>query len=191
MEPERDSSLDIVLDINSLENIARQGDHAAEEKLFQHLSESFQLFVRQKIWSKQDSEEIVQEALATIAQKHKSVGFETSFAAWAYRVLQNKINDYYRAKRRRESRFEYSLETGSSAGTWNPDPELKRRLLDCLKQVSLANIRHAEILHLHYIGYAIVDICETLGLTRNAAYILLSRARTMLKSCLEKGMVEP
>ena len=70
------------------------------------------------------------------------------------------------------------------------DPSFKRRLLDCLKKVNQTNTRHARILNLHYQGYTVTDICGKFKITRNNVYIILSRARLMLKVCLEKGDVE-
>jgi len=66
---------------------------------------------------------------------------------------------------------------------------LKKKLLDCLNKINDANTRHARVLNLHYQGFIVREICEKLKLTRNGVYILLSRSRTMLKNCLERGDV--
>jgi len=185
------SNQTVLLNINALQNLARLGDRATEEQLFQRLTESFRVFVQQRIQSQEDGEEIVQEALITIAEKYREIDFTTSFAAWAYRVLENKLLDYYRTKQRRESRITTRADGDATGSSWNPDPEFKRRLLNCLQSVAAANHRHAQILHLHYQGYSAAEVCAKLSLTKNAAYILLSRARAMLKSCLEEGGFKP
>ena len=64
---------------------------------------------------------------------------------------------------------------------------LERQLLDCLRALNRSNGRHARILNLHYQGYSVEEICRRLSLTRTNFYTILSRARTILLACLEKG----
>jgi len=179
----------IVLDINSLYNIARYGDKGAEEQLFQKLSERFFIFVQHRIWNEQDCEEIVQETLMTIKEKYEDEKLEKSFTAWAYGVLENKILHFLRSKRYHESKFLQTTDF-NPARHLDSDPGFKRQLLDCLRKISIKNIRHARILNMHYQGYSIDEICGKFELTRNGVYILLSRARSLLKLCLEKGAIE-
>ena len=173
--------------INDLYANARNGDRGAVEKLFKGLSESFRIFVQQRIWNKQDSEEIVQDTLTAIAAKYEGIDFEISFAAWAYKVLENKILHYYRTKRCRDSKFAQTENGESLAVSHATNPDLKRSLLGCLKKISGVNRRHARILNLRYQGFSTEEICGKLEVSRNNVYILLSRARSMLKLCLEKG----
>jgi len=178
------------LSINSLHKEVLDGVSGSEERLFARLSDSFRIFAQQRIWSAQDAEDIVQDALATVVDKHKSIRFETSFSAWAYRILENKVLEYYRYKRTRESKFEQIARERSRAEQSDPDPTLQRRLLQCLRKIGAANPRYARVLNLQYQGYETQDICDKLGVTRNGLYILLSRARSMLKLCLQKGDIE-
>ena len=71
-----------VLGINKLHSQLCSGDNTAEERLFSTLSERFKLFARQRVRNEQDAEEIVQDALTTIARRYKEIDFQTSFAAW-------------------------------------------------------------------------------------------------------------
>lgn len=176
--------------INQLHNLAVCGGEGAEERLFQSLSESFRLFVQQRIWNRQDAEEIVQDALATIAGKYRGIDFETSFAAWAYKTLENKILHYYRTKRCRESKFSQISNGDLQSTPVSIDPVIKRRLLDCFKKISEVNNRYARILNLRYQGYSTEEVCTRLNATRNTVYILLTRARSMLKFCLEHGEID-
>ncbi len=175
-------------DINTLYGIALAGDRSAEDRLFNRLRERFGLFVQQRIGNKQDAEEIIQESLMVIAEKYKDIEIEVSFTAWAYRVLENKLLSYYRTKKGRAGKLVPMADDDNNPDRAPaPDPSFKRRLLDCLKKVNRANTRHARILNLHYQGYTIEDICGKFSITRNNVYIILSRARTMLKICLETG----
>jgi RNA polymerase sigma-70 factor (ECF subfamily) len=177
------------MNINSLYEMVRRGSKDAEERLFSELFESFSIFVQQRIWNKQDCEEIVQESLVAVKDKYASVQFEKSFAAWAYKVLENKILHYLRSKRYHESRCLHGPEYRPPRQIQS-DPIFKRRLLDCLKMVSARNIRYARVLNMHYHGYSVGEICDRFKLTRNGIYILLSRARSLLKLCLEKGEID-
>ena len=171
--------------INKLHSQLCSGDRAAEEHLFVMLSERFKVFARQRVRNDQDAEEIVQDALMTIARRFKEIEFKTSFAAWAYRVLENKILTFYRDNKSTRTKLEKAAERAETTTPWKTDPSLKSALLECLKKVARANLRHARILNLHYLGYTVEEICQKLDLTRNNMYIMLSRGRSSLKTCLE------
>ena len=178
------------MNINELHKTATSGGRAAEEQLFKNLAEIFRLFAQQRVWSQQDAEEIVQETLMTVARKYKSIVFETSFAAWAYKILEYNILHYYRTQRTRESKHSRLSADDRRLSSTTPDPTLKIKLMECLKKIGAANPRHARILNLKYLGYSTDEICTKLETTRNNVYIILCRARAHLKRCLEKGDVK-
>lgn len=126
-----------------------------------------------------------------ISREYKTMTYTVSFSAWAYKVLVNRIMAYHQKKKVRTERLERIPENESIANpdSVNTDPDLKRCLLNCMKKICGVNTRYARILNLHYQGYGTEDICEKLGLTRTNYYTILSRARTMLVTCLEKGEV--
>ena len=171
------------MSISELHKAVQSGSEIARKQLFKKLSESFKLFVQQRIRDKEDAEEVVQEALMTIAAKMDKTEFTVSFASWAYGVLENKLLHYYRSKKYRISRF-VTIE-GVEGVAAQLNPTLKHKLLDCLRKIHSANQRHARILNLRYQGYRTEEICSRMGITSNNVYIILSRARSMLKRCLE------
>ena len=129
----------------------------------------------------------MQDTLVTITGKYRGIDFEVSFAAWAYRILENKILEYYRKKQCHESKFAQMSNTGSDSTLSEPDPTFQDKLVNCLKMINRANNRHARVLNLRYQGYTTGEICDRLEITRNSIYIALSRARSMLKLCLQRG----
>jgi RNA polymerase sigma factor (sigma-70 family) len=175
------------MEIEALYQAARDGDRQAEERLFSDLGESFHLYLRQRIQNSQDAQEVVQDVLLTIADKYKEVRIEKSFAAWAYKVFEHKLFSYYRAKRTRQSKFVGTEDSDLAGQVYTPDPELKRRLVECLKRMGQDNRRYAEILDLHFQGYSGDEIGAKLGASKNSVLICLSRARARLRQCLEKG----
>ncbi len=173
------------MNINELYDIVRDGNKSAEKQLFDKLRERFQLILQHKIMNETDSEDVLQNTLIVIARKYLNIDFELSFSAWAYKVLEFNILNYYRTKGRHKDKLVEFAKQKNDSSVFVPNPELKRRLLNCLKKINEANIRHARILNFSYQGFDMEQICRKLKMTRNGAYILLSRARAKLKTCLE------
>jgi len=179
-----------ILDINRLYEMTVNGTKREEDLLFSGLSEIFLLFTRQRVWNAQDCHEIVQDALYAVAQQYKAINIDTSFSAWAYKILEHKLMNYYRAKKVRESKFA-QLQDADGHESINPiDPRLEARLVKCLKEIHSVNKKHARILNLRYHGFEIDEICRKIGIIPNNVYVSLFRARELLKACLKKGRIE-
>jgi len=175
------------LNINDLHKTTLNGDLSAEKELFQLLAVRFRLFVHQRIRNEQDCEDIVQETLMAISREYRNIKFETSFSAWSYNVLKNRLLAYLKKSKAETRRmFEYN-EQGESYGQESADPLMVAQIVDCLNKVGGINRRYAAMLDLHYQGYSVEEVCDRLKINRNHAYVILSRARSMLKLCLEKG----
>ncbi len=159
-----------------------------EDRLYSFLTARFRYVAQLRIGDRGDAEEIVQESLVDIFEKIKSTEIETSFSAWAMRILDLNILHYFRTRGRRERLMvayagEASSQNSESAMT------LKQRLLKCLKAISEINNRYARVLNFCYQGFVPDEICQKLKLKKNNYYSLLSRARDMLETCLETGDV--
>jgi RNA polymerase sigma-70 factor (ECF subfamily) len=145
------------------------------------------MFVQNRIWDEQDVEDLVQDTLMTINKKYKSIDSEANFAAWAYKVLKNNLLYYFRTRKYQSSRESDEIDGTDPPSPWHSDPLLETRIKDCLGKISRAKVRYVQVLDLHYQGYTVSEVCEKLNLTANALYIAISRARSLLKLCLEKG----
>lgn len=177
--------------INDLYSEANAGVKGAEDRLFEFLSERFRQFAHHRIWDKEDARDIAQEAVMLIAKEYKSITFDTSFQAWAYKVLDNKILNYIKQKRQRGDRVVTVADLAHSGDrTVESDTDLRRKLLDCLKKIGKLNRRFARIIDLHYLGFIASEISEKLNLSSNGVYIVLHRARKMLEICLKTGEVK-
>jgi RNA polymerase sigma factor (sigma-70 family) len=177
------------LNVNGLYALVKAGNAKAEEMLFSALRARFCLITRPRIRQHDDVEEIVQEALSIVAEKYRDMEFDVGFSNWALTVLKNCIVSFLRKKAtagRRHVGFsdEYGVHPKREI-----DPEVKRQLLRCLRQVIRKNRQYARALALRYQGYDADEICQRLQLRRSTYYSALSRARTMLSSCLEKGNI--
>lgn len=178
------------MDINSLYTAARTGDKTSEEQLFQALSVRFRLFALQRIWDEEDCNDVVQNTMMVIAREYKVTDITTSFSAWAYKVLNNRILGYIKARRSQSGKTESLSEGPSEPSMTDTDPTLESRLIDCIKKVAGANRRYARVLNLYYQGFTTREVCDRLHMTPNHSYVALSRARSMLELCLEKGVIE-
>ncbi|MDH3891889.1 MAG: sigma-70 family RNA polymerase sigma factor [candidate division Zixibacteria bacterium] len=178
------------MNLNDLYNSARSGQPTAQEDLFRDLSVRLRVIANQKIWDENDAEDVAQEALAYIAREYSKIEIRTSFAAWAAKVLDNRVLSYIKAKRTQKERVEALPDTEQYSAIGDSDAELKVTLLDCLKKIAQSNPRYARIINLHYQGYTTEEVCGRLNMTPNHSYVALSRARSMLTACLEKGGVE-
>lgn len=180
------------MDINTLHSNACKGDDRAVKELFEVLSSRFRLFTHLKIQNRADAEEVVQEALMTIHAEYSNITFRTSFSAWACKVLDNRILYYLRRRQREKQRMAQGINPSQDSMEMSvgADPDLKRRLLGCLQSVCRRNIRYARILNLHYLGYKTDEICARMNVRAETLYSALSKARSMLEDCLEKGDVK-
>ena len=95
----------------------------------------------------------------------------------------------YRKKGREEARFTPYTTEQSDHQYGAEDALLKRRLIDCLRKLNGAYSRHARILNLAYKGFRAPEISEKLNIKTNNVYVLLHRARRLLKECLETGVI--
>jgi len=179
------------LDLSELCENAQRGDKTAENQLFEHLSVRFSSIAGHRIWNQQDAEEVCQVALKTIWEKYREINFEKSFAAWAHKVLDNKVRKFYEEKRRNQNNIGTLDKEGVYAGSpENPDPNLRRKLLDCLKMINRTNNRYARVIVLQFQGYKTQEICRRLKITRSHLYVLLSRSRSLLRLCLDTGKID-
>jgi RNA polymerase sigma factor (sigma-70 family) len=176
----------LVLDINEAFQRAKKGDQAVEEQLFEQLVVSFRAIVQRRIWDRMDGEDVVQQALITVLGKYKTAEIATNFAAWAHKVLNNKIMDHIKMKQLRGLKMEEYIGQQETLMVRIPDPGLKARIKGCLARVNRSHKQYARILNLHFQGYSTEEICSALGITPNNFYVSLSRARTMLEACLKQ-----
>lgn len=176
------------MEMDALAEKARAGDASAERQLFEKLHERFRYLAKRKV-GEESCEDLAQEACATVFEKYRNETFTVGFLPWAHGVLRMKIGNYLQRKRRMAGREdELGEETDFRAGA-AVDPDLKRFLLECLRELVRSARQYARILNLSYHGYGTEEICGRLGIKANHYYVALSRGRTRLQRCLQgKGV---
>ena len=175
--------------LNELAEQAKNGNRAAEEKLFKHLRVRFRFFLTQRI-GEDRAEDVAQKACMTVFEKYRSQEFTVSFEVWAHGVLKHVLSNEFRMNRTRRKH-----EADSDVDTL-PDPVPPRTgsvdwqiVADCLKKVTSANRRYARILELKTYGYSIAEISERLRITKNNTCVILNRAIALLLRCVETGVL--
>ncbi len=173
--------------LHELYERARSGGVREESALFEALGERFRYLAKQRVWDKDDAMDVAQQALMVVAEKYRDVEIEISFGAWTYTILKNKILNYSKARARASAR----QDPLATADLWPANdstmPEVSRQLLFCLEKVGRINRRYARILNYSYHGFGSKEICAKFDISRNALYVALNRARSMLLKCLETG----
>ena len=172
--------------INSLYHQVQAGDKPSESRLFELLLDRFRLIAIQRIWNRQDAEDIVQKALMKVISGYRTIEIRTSFTAWALTVLEYQFQSYLQTKKRQKGREAEPELIDVESDYAPPDPSLKRRLLDCLKLIGRGNRRYARILNLHHQGFSKDEVCERLKMSLEQSYVVLSRSRSLLRDCLNE-----
>jgi RNA polymerase sigma factor (sigma-70 family) len=176
--------------LSALCKSAAQGDRQAEYELFACLDARFRMFVKRRLWAREDWEDVVQDALATVSLKYKEVEPVEKFTGWAYQVLKNKLMNYQQSKSRHDEIVVRMPQYAEPVALDDTEQAVKRQLLKCLKQIWQVNVRYARILNLHYQGYSTKEVCRRLQLRSEIYYSVLARARNKLRHCLEKGSLD-
>ncbi len=173
--------------IETLFKKALGGEKSAQNELFTALSARFQLIAQKRVWDGQDAQEIAQDALMTVFSKYMEAETRSGYTPWAYKVLSNKILHYYRTNSRRSEKMHVTDKIELFSSSWTEDPIFESKLKECLQKVVKNNSRYARILVNCYQGFTPDEICDKIGLTKANFYSILSRARSLLKHCLDKG----
>jgi RNA polymerase sigma factor (sigma-70 family) len=90
--------------INDFYKSALSGNQDDLDRLYETLSARFRLFMRHRVSNEEDAEDIVQDAIMTILNEINNIKIETSFSAWAYKILENKFLAFLQKKSRHSKR---------------------------------------------------------------------------------------
>jgi RNA polymerase sigma factor (sigma-70 family) len=125
----------------------------------------------------------------TILEKYQQEDSPAGFRPWAYTVLRLKIGNYLKSQKARRERFRGSyseqVEQEVSGPDW--DHDLRRKLIECFRLLAQANRRFARVLNLSHQGYRAQEICKRLRISLSNLYSILSRGRSLIRRCLERG----
>src|SRR5690242_2612058 len=175
-----------------------RGDPRAAERLVEvYGARAYGLAIR-ITRNPQDAEEIVQDALLTVARKIDTFRGEAAFGSWLYRIVANTAYQKARGRRRRgpEISLEEMLPTFHEAGEhaspmldWSPaieDPERQTELRDVLNAAldALPEEYRTVIVLRDVEGLSNEEVAEALGLTVANVKTRVHRGRLFLRKRL-------
>lgn len=155
------------------------------------------------------AQDLVQETLMAALKSKDNFKGKSSEKTWLTGILKHKILDYLRKKYRepvmedRVSNYKNLEDQFDAAGQWitgparwkgNPERILEQKdFMDAVKQC-LRELpeRPAQALALREIqGETTQKICKVLNVTTTNCWVILHRARTLMRACIEKKWVKP
>ena len=156
-------------------------------------------FLERRVGSRDEAEDILQEAFVRSIGRMDDLRSSESATAWFYRVLRNAIIDHHRREGTR-SRALLQLAAEADDASGGPDEELEAvacacvtALVDTLKPEYGAALRRVDLEGVSVRGFA-----EETGITPGNAGVRLHRAREALRrqlarscgTCLEHGCLD-
>ncbi len=169
-------------------------DAATVEKLVEH-HRKFLSFLEQRVGSRAEAEDLLQEAFVRGVEHLGSLRSEESALAWFYRTLRNTAIDYYRrrgASGRALLAFSQELDAASE-----PAREMRETVCSCVRALSeTLKPEYADALkRIDVEGMSVQGYAAEVGIAANNAGMRVHRAREALRkrviascgSCAEHG----
>lgn len=146
----------------------------------------FLAFLRPRMNSNEDAEELLQDAFVRAVDKGKHLRNDESAVAWFYRLLRNALTDYYRRRDVARRALE-ALSTDAAEPVI--EPELEQTVCRCVNLL-LTTLKPDQARLLEQVeveGRRVIDAAQELGISENSASVKLYRARQALKARLEQS----
>ena len=173
----------------SLIQAAQTGDRSAFERLYDAFFPGLYGYMRSKMPTTVDTEDLVSEVVLTVVRKLEDFRWQYpgSFRAWLFQIARRKLTDFYR----RNSVPADELDERETLSDSSPTPEvqtLHREVsADLLKVIGELSPRKQEVVLLRYFGgLQNKEIAAVLDLDERTISAHLSRALSELQEKLEK-----
>ena len=173
----------------------RKGDKAASAELYEKMYDKLYFFALKNVRSKEDAEDIVQEAFMKALESLGELNSSESFSGWIYSVTYNLCIDKMRGGKR-VARFETEDDRDNAIENsalnepvmvpkdYMQNEETKRQIKDVIDGLR-PDMRSAVILY-YYDQMSIAEIAETMNLSESSVKSKLYQARKKIKTKLEK-----
>lgn len=177
------------------------GDTAALDHVLRMITPHVERQLLRYPVSDEDRRDLVQATLMQIVRRLGSFRAESSFSTWLFRVTANEALMLMRSRRRHRARVVEGLDweelatlpsvnTNDSEGTpdaatWAEGRERDARVRDALSELP-EDYRDVVVAHYH-MDLGLQEIADKLAITESAVRSRLHRARTRLRTLLERG----
>ena len=145
-------------------------------------------FLERRVGSRDEAEDILQEAFVRSIGRTDALRSAESAVAWFYRVLRNALIDHHRREGTRARAF-LQLAAEADEGTLAPDQELEAEACACI--TALVNTLKPEygtaLRRVDLDGLSVRGFAEEAGITPGNAGVRLHRAREALRRQLARA----
>lgn len=170
-----------------------RGSDRALEKLHRTYLPKLRAFVRSRVQSSEDADEIVQDSLLSALDSLALFSGRSSLFTWLCGIARHEIADYYRRRKIKAVVFSrLPFIEGFVSRALEPDARMMRTEYERRVRLALAAIlpHYREILELKYMdGLSVKEIAGKLGMSLKAVESVLSRARRAFAIAYEEGSV--
>jgi RNA polymerase sigma-70 factor (ECF subfamily) len=160
-------------------------------------------YALQRVKRAEVAEDLVQETFLAAVQARERFKGQSTEKTWLFSILKHKLIDYYRKRKTRsggellaadEDAVDRMFKTGGqwreAPMHWRSDPgkshEIKEFLDAFYHCMGELPARNAEVFSYREIdGLSTAEICKRLGITASNCWVILYRARMLLRKCLE------
>lgn len=183
-------------------DLAVSGDTAALDHVLRVITPHVERQLLRYPVSDEDRRDLLQATLMQIVRRLGSFRAESSFSTWLFRVTANEALMLMRSRRRHRARVVEGLEweelatlpAAEDAAAFDPDMgtsarERDARVRDALKELP-EDYRDVVVAHYH-MDLGLQEIADRLSITESAVRSRLHRARSRLRSLLERSDVAP
>lgn len=156
------------------------------------------------------AEDLVQDTLMAVVEKHASHRGEASLTTWATAILKNKVADWYRSPTRRrmvqftsdDSQLERSVNAiydqnesyADPIPAWQqPENQLEQRQMMTVLESCVSYLpRQTGYIFMmrEWLGFENSEICDRTGISAENCRTILHRARMALRDCMQRGWIE-
>jgi RNA polymerase sigma-70 factor (ECF subfamily) len=136
-----------------------------------------------------DAQDILQEVFLTVSRKARTWTAETDFLAWVCTVARYEALHFQRTRARRPGRLDEDVIELLHAGEAVKESEWGRRVEALRRCLGRLTPRTKELIWRRYHGAQMPQqIAAGVGWTVNAVRVALTRARRMLRECMERQL---
>ena len=155
------------------------------ETIIQTYSDSLIRFAASFVGSVSVAEELMEDALADVLIRDRKFNNEAHFKAYLYKAVRHRCLNYLRFQRKVVPLED--VESVLCTGNLEENAikkERDRAVFSCLQELPL---QYRQVLTLTYFdGFSVDEVCAIMFRSKKQVYNLLSRAKTSMKSLLEK-----
>ncbi len=153
-------------------------------EIWQEFHKKLLLFIRSKVKSNEDAEDILQNVFIKIHKSISSVKENEKLPSWVYQVTRNTINDCYRSCYRMDTvEYDDSISILNETDEKNLNGEVSKNIEALRDELTP---EHQEIMKLYETeGLKHREIAEKLGISESTSKSRLKRARSKFKDVVD------